>query len=57
MTSIEATKRVVHKTQKKVYVTNGDNVQIIAEMKSKHEIIWDSQVSEEVKTRYALLTE
>ena len=57
VTSIEASKVVVHKAQKKVYVTNGDNLQIIAEMKSRHEIIWDSQVSEEVKTRYALLTE
>ena len=57
VTSIEASKVVVHKAQKKVYVTNGDNLQIIAEMKSRHEIIWDSQVSEEVKTRYALLIE
>ena len=57
MTNIEAAKVVVQKSQKKVYVTNGENLQIIAEMVSKHEIIWNSQVSEQVKTRYALLTE
>ena len=57
VTEIEAANVVVQKSQKKVYVTMGENLQLIAEMKSKHDIIWDSQVSEEVKTRYALLTE
>ena len=55
--SIEATSVVVSKAQKKVFVARGDNLQLIAEMVSKTNIIWDSQVTDEVKTRYAILTE
>ena len=57
LTNIEASKVVVQKSQKKVYVTQGDNLQLVAEMVSKKNIIWDSQISEEIKTRYTLLTE
>ena len=57
LTSIEASKVVVQKSQKKVYVTHGDNLQLVAEMVSKNNIIWGSQISEEIKTRYAVLTE
>ena len=56
-TNIEASNVVVQKSQKKVYVTHGDNLQIVAEMVSKNNIIWDLQISEKIKTKYALLTE
>ena len=56
-TSIDATTVVVSKASKKVFVTDGENLKFIAEMKSKNDITWDSQVSEEVKTRYAVLME
>lgn len=57
MSNIEATKVVVQKSRKEVYIRNGENLKIIAEMVSKHEIVWNSQVLKQVKTRYTLLTE
>ena len=57
ITNIDATTVVVSKASKKVFVTDGENLKLIAEMKSKNDITWDSQVSEEVKTRYAVLME
>ena len=57
VTSIEAAKVVVSKAAKKVFVTEGENLKLIAEMKSKKDIIWEAEVSDAVKTRYALLME
>ena len=56
-TSIDASTVVVSKASTKVFVTDGENLKLIAEMITKNNIIWDSQVSEEVKTRYAVSME
>ena len=48
---------VLKKSEKKVFVVTGDNLQLVAEMRSRRNIIWDNQVVEDVKVRYALLTE
>ena len=57
VTSIDAAKVVVSKAATKVFVTEGENLKLIAEMKTKNNIVWDEQVSDEIKTRYATLME
>ena len=57
VTSIEASTVVVSKAQKKVFIASGDDLKLIAEMVSKTNITWDPQVTDEVKTRYAVLIE
>ena len=43
---------VVKKSEKKVFVVIGDNLKEIAEMRSRRDIIWDKEITDEVKTRY-----
>ena len=57
MTSIDAATMVVSKAQKKVFYVRGGNLTLIGEMISKNNIQWAPEVTDEVKTRYALLTE
>ena len=57
VTNIDAAKVVVSKAAKKVFVTEGENLKLIAEMKTKNNINWDEEVSDAVKTRYAVLME
>ena len=48
---------VVKKSEKKVYVEIGEDLKEVAEMRSKRDIVWDIDITDEVKVRYALLTE
>ena len=57
ITSMPAGQVVVKKSEKKVFVVMGDNLKEVAEMRSRRDIVWDKEISEDVKTRYAILTE
>lgn len=55
--SVDASSAIVDKSRKVVSMKDGYNPVQIALMKSKDNILWSSQISEEVKARYAILTQ
>ena len=56
-TSIRPETVVINKNLKKVYMEDGMNLQLIAEVRTRTNVIWASDISEEVKERYQMLIE
>ena len=56
-TSIDASTVIVKQSEKKVFIVEGEHLRLVAEMKTKRDIIWDQATSEEVKQTYFALIE
>ena len=47
----------VNKKQKKVFMIDGYNLRLFAEVRSRTDVIWAENVDETVKSRYASLSQ